>query len=138
MHSEQDDYNELSSYTLAHGDSSFIHQHIVDAFAAQTANENVKPIKLAFALIGLYLHVERQFNGRQVQLVHMKLGREKHPWPVFTLPKDRGNVTVTNVLATPAGPKRDEIIHQWCVCVWEANSENREAIKELLSKHKII
>jgi hypothetical protein len=30
-----DAYNELCCYTLAHGDASFIHQHVVDAFAAR-------------------------------------------------------------------------------------------------------
>ena len=138
MNSEQDIYNELCYYTLAHGDAAFIHQHVVDAFAAQTANEHDKPIKLTFALVGLYLHVEKQFNGRQVQLAHMKLGREKQAWPVFSLPGDRGAVAVTNVLDAPAGPGRDEMIHQWCISVWEAFSGNREAVASLLRKNKII
>jgi len=36
----------------------------------QAAKENDKPIKLAFALASLYLHVENEFTGRQVQLAH--------------------------------------------------------------------
>ena len=36
----QEQYNELSYYTLLHGDPSFIHQHIVDAYIAQTADAN--------------------------------------------------------------------------------------------------
>jgi hypothetical protein len=57
MKNDQDIYTELCYYTQAHGEAPFIHQHVVDAFAAQTAKENDKPIKLAFALVGLYLHV---------------------------------------------------------------------------------
>lgn len=38
MASEQETYNELCYYTLSHGDSSFIHQHVVDAFAAQSCD----------------------------------------------------------------------------------------------------
>jgi hypothetical protein len=38
MQSEQDLYNELAFYTLALGDPAFIHQNIVDAFAAQHAD----------------------------------------------------------------------------------------------------
>jgi putative acetyltransferase len=53
--SEQEQYHELACYTLAHPDPGFIHQNIVDAFAAQTATEADKPIKIAFALVGLYL-----------------------------------------------------------------------------------
>jgi hypothetical protein len=138
MNIEQYNYNELCYYTLAQDNSSFIHQHVVDAFAAQTADENDKPIRLTFALVGLYLNVEKKFNGKQVQLAHMKLGQVKKHWPIFSLPKDRGAVTVTNVIATPAGHERDEMIHRWCVSVWGAYCENRQAVSSLLSKHKII
>jgi hypothetical protein len=87
MNTEQDIYTELCFYTLAHGDPAFIHQHVVDAFAAQTSEQNDKPIKLTFALVGLYLHVERQFTGRQVQLAHMKLGHENSRGRFFRCPK---------------------------------------------------
>lgn len=53
MPTDHDLYNELSCYTIAHGDAAFIHQHIVDAFIAQTADESTKPISLTFALVGL-------------------------------------------------------------------------------------
>jgi hypothetical protein len=46
LKNQQEMYNELSYYTLSHSDPSFIHRNIVDAFAAQTAGENTKPIKL--------------------------------------------------------------------------------------------
>jgi len=65
MTSEDASY-ELCYSTLAHRDPSFIHQHVVDAFAAQNADEQTKLIKLTFALVGLYLHVETQFSGKQV------------------------------------------------------------------------
>jgi hypothetical protein len=68
MDTNHEAYNELCYYTLPHGDPAFIHQHVVDAFAAQTCSENDKPIKLTFALAGLFLYVEKQFTGRQVQL----------------------------------------------------------------------
>jgi len=74
MKSEEDAYNELCAYTLAHrGSPEFIHQYVVDAFAAQHADERTKPIGLTFALLGLYLAVERHFTGRQVQRAHMQL-----------------------------------------------------------------
>jgi Family of unknown function (DUF5946) len=73
-------YHELSCYTLTHPDPSFIHQHIVDAYTAQNANEITKPIAVVFALIGLYLHVEKNFTGRQVQRFHMKLAKIRRPW----------------------------------------------------------
>jgi hypothetical protein len=53
-----DAYHELCGYTLTHGDAAFIHQHVVDAFAAQHADAHSKPIGITFALAGLYLHLE--------------------------------------------------------------------------------
>jgi len=138
MNTWQDLFNELSYYTLAHPDPAFIHQHIVGAFAAQAADEHTKPVKITFALAGLYLDVEKGFTGRQVQLAHMQLARKKEPWPVFSLPLERGTITVVDVLAAPAGPVRDDMIHQWCLSVWEAFSENRPAVVSLLNRHKII
>jgi hypothetical protein len=131
-------FEELSFYTIQHGAPSFIHQHIVDAFAAQTADEHTKQIKLTFALVGLYLHVEKRFTGRQVQLAHMKLACEKEPWPALALPEERGAITAADVLAAPAGAERDKMIHQWCASVWEAYSGNRPIIADLLRRHKII
>jgi len=61
--SEQERYDELACYTLAHPDPGFIHQNIVDAFGAQTATEADKPIKIAFALVGLYLSVVQDEQG---------------------------------------------------------------------------
>jgi hypothetical protein len=42
--SEQQAYDELQCYTLGHSDPGFIHQHVVDAWAAQHADERTKPI----------------------------------------------------------------------------------------------
>lgn len=74
---ELDAYHELCGYTLTHGDPAFIHQHVVDAYAAQSATAETKPITLMFALIGLCLHVERQLNGRQVQRALTSISRAK-------------------------------------------------------------
>ncbi len=98
MRSPHEAYNELCAYTLAHGDPAFIHQHVVDAFAAQQADENTKPITLTFALIGLYLHVQKGRSGRRVQLVHMQLAQRKRRWPVWSFPRERGTLTVGDVI----------------------------------------
>src|SRR5215216_3057917 len=131
MPSELDAYHELSAYTLGHGSPSFIHQHVVDAWAAQHAGEGVKPIGLAFALAGLYLHLERRFTGRQVQRAHMQMGRRKRQWPGFVMPAQRGTVTAADVIDAPAGPERDQAIDRWCGSVWEAFSANRPAVETL-------
>lgn len=135
---ERQAYEELCCYTLAYGDAAFIHQHVVDAFAAQHADENSKPIGLTFALVGLYLHVERQFTGRQVQRAHMTLARRKRSWPRFPLPADRGAITAVEVMAAPAGPARDRAIDEWCEAVWEAFRESRPEVVALLTQEGVI
>jgi hypothetical protein len=132
-----DAYNQLCYYTLADRDPSFLHQLVVDAFAAQTADEQTKPMKLTFALVGLYLHVEKQFSGRLVQRVHMGLAQRKRSWPTFALPSERGSLTAADVLAAPAGPERDQAIHAWCASVWEAFRECRHVVAELVRECQI-
>lgn len=132
QNSDQDLYNELSLYTLQHRDLSFIHQYIVDAFMAQNANEKTKPIAIAFALIGLYLHLEKGYSGREVQLAHMQMGKSKKEWPKFSFPKYRGEITISDVLKAKPGTKRDQMINKWSESVWKSWSNNRHKIIELV------
>jgi hypothetical protein len=125
-------YEELCCYTLTHGDPAFIHQHVVDAFAAQCGGDSAKPIQLAFALIGLYLHVEKGFSGRAVQRVHGMLARHKRAWPAFDLPQDRGSTTARDVLGAPPGIERDQAIHKWCASVWAACRQCHAQVAALL------
>jgi hypothetical protein len=135
--SSDQSYHQLDCYTLTHGDAEFVHQHVVNAYAAQMADANTKPLKLAFALIGLYLHVELGFTGRQVQRVHVDLARHKRRWPAFPLPVDRGAMTVDDVLAVPEGPPRDKAIDEWCVAVWRTYGECHAGVAALLREYGI-
>jgi len=135
--SEQDAYQELQCYTLAHGDPAFLHQHVLDAWVAQHAGAATKPIGLTFALAGLYLHVDCGFSGRQVQRAHMTLGQRKRAWPTFVLPVERGAVRVRQVLAAPPGAARDRAIKAWCGSVWGAFHDSRTTIAALLQEYDI-
>src|SRR3954447_25136885 len=108
-------YDEVYVYTM--GRPGFILQHVVDSFAVQTATADTKPIGVVFGLVGLYLHVEKQFSGSQVQKAHMELGRKKREWPKVYLPDGRGKMTAADVLAADAGPERDRAIDDWCKSV---------------------
>ncbi len=129
----RDAYDALCAYTLTLGDPAFIHQHVIDAFAAQNATDTSRPIHVAFALVGLYLHVERGFTGRQVQQVHQQLARHRGNWPSFTLPRTRGQLTAIDVMKAPEGPKRDRAIHEWCTAVWDAFAGNLTVVISLLN-----
>ena len=128
-------YDEVYVYTM--GRPGFILQHVVDAYGAQTATSDSKPMGIVFALVGLYLHVEKHFSGRQVQKVHAQLARRKRAWPVMHLPTDRGDMTVADVLAASAGTERDRSIDAWCVSVWNAFYASRPYILRLLQEHQI-
>jgi uncharacterized protein DUF5946 len=138
MMSEQDAYNMLCAYTLNRRDAKFIHQHVVDAFLAQHADERTKPMGLTFALLGLYLFVERGFTGKQVQRVHVELARQKRAWLMFTIPADRGAISAVEVMHAAEGPERDRAIHAWCASVWAAFAAKRETLVELLRPYGIL
>lgn len=136
MDKREEHYNELSFYTLSHQSLSFIHQHIVDAQAAQTADESTKAITITFALAGLYLYVEKGFTGKQVQQFHMKMAKDKRLWPKFILPQKRGSINVADVLAATPGSERDKMIRKWCEVVWDAYKESRTIIVDLVTQFK--
>ena len=128
-------YDQLYAYTM--GRPGFILQHVVDAHGAQTATAESKPMGIVFALVGLYLHVEKHFSGRQVQNVHTQLATRKRAWPVVDLPSARGDLTVADVLAAPAGRERDLAIDAWCVSVWNAFHASRPHILSLLQEYQV-
>ena len=132
---EQNAYDEITAWTLNRRDAGFIHQHVVDAWAAQNASENSKPIQIAFALIGLYLHLGEGFSGREVQLVHMRLaqpqrgGSGRKDWPHFAIPKERAPITVIDVIAAFEETRAAEI-ERWCRSVWQMWIESHRSVKE--------
>ena len=130
---EQEAYTELQCYTLAHRGSEFIHQHVVDAWTAQHADARTKPIAVIFALVGLHLHVEKGFSGRRVQRAHMALARRKRTWAPLPLPRERGSLTASWVMAAPAGTERDRAIDAWCADVWGAFRDSHGTVAALLS-----
>ncbi len=132
-------YHEVCAYTLTLGDPEFRHQHVVDAWAAQHARVDSKPIAVCFALVGLYLHQEQGYTGREVQLVHMQLARQREAWPFGSLPTGRGTVTAHDVLAASAGTARNAMISRWVESVWTAYTDHsRAVIIDLLQRRGII
>jgi hypothetical protein len=136
VNKKEQQYHELSFYTLSLQDPAFIHQFIVDAYTAQTADEKAKPISIVFALAGLYLCIEKKFNGKQVQQFHIKMAEDKKQWPKITLPEKRGDIDVSDVLAVSPGPERDKMIKKWCESVWNAFKNNRPAIIDLVAQYE--
>jgi hypothetical protein len=131
---DQELWDQVAFYTLEHArtDLSFIHQYVVDAYAAQHPAETTKNIRTAFALIGLYLHVEKGYTGKQVQLAHMQMAKTRNQWPSFIPPTKLGDITVADVLNTRLGTERDAMIEKWCASVWEAWHPRHQEVKDLV------
>jgi len=126
-------YGELCAYTTTRGDIEFIHQLAVDAYGAQHAGENVRPITVAFALIGLYVACERGYSGRQVQRMHMLLAQRSKTWPRFVPPPHAGTVTVLNVVRARPGEERDAMLRRWGQSVWDAWGQEHERVTSLMA-----
>jgi hypothetical protein len=131
-------HDELHAYSLERHDAAFIHQHVVDAWAAQHAQDGDKPIRLAFALLGLCLHVEHGYTGKAVQNAHMVMGKTKQVWPRFSLPENRGSMTAADVLAAPPGEARDAAIHRWCDVVWAAFHEVHAEVRRFVDEQRVL
>ena len=134
---ELEAYDALCAYTLTHGNIAFTHQHVVDAGAAWRATPASKPIGIAFALVGLYLRVEKGFTGRQVQRIHMQLAQRKQQWPTFPLPATRGMFGPLDVMGKPEGVERDQAIDAWCASLWQAYAGSRNAVIQMLRENGI-
>jgi hypothetical protein len=126
--------NDLSYYTLAHGNPAFVHQHVVDAYGAQHVPQSTSTIGAAFALAGLYVAVERTFTGRQVQKMHVLMAKASKQWPRFEPPNDLGPLTVGDVLAVEPGPHRDQAIMRWCASVWAAWSSEHDRVRAMVDR----
>jgi ABC-type phosphate/phosphonate transport system permease subunit len=129
-------YNELLFYTLSHTGENFIHQHAVDAYTAQAADDNTKPIAIFFALAGLYLFIEKGYTGKQVQQAHLQMAKKSKDFISIILPASRGTITVKDVVDSPAGVGRDEMIQQWCMAVWATFANQHDKI--ILATEKLL
>ena len=65
----------------------------------------------------------------------MKLAARKRTSPSFSLPGERGSITVNQVMAAPAGCERDKAIDEWCASVWSAFQVERQSVVQVLLQH---
>lgn len=129
----RDLYHELSFYSLTHPNKDFfIHQYVVDTYTAQHASKEFKPIKNAFALIGLCLLVNYNYNGRQIQQAHMELAKTKRSWPMFLRPEAKAEITISDILLTKTYSSRDELIKKWATSVWQMYKADHQAVMQLV------
>jgi hypothetical protein len=123
-------YSDLLCYTVAKQDPAFIHQHAVDAYAAQHAGGTTRNIAVAFGLIGMYLALERGYTGKQVQQAHVQIAKIRKDWPRLEPPVHPAPITVRDVLEAPDGPEKDARIRQWMAAVWASWADRQPWVRE--------
>lgn len=124
------EYSDLMCYTVAKQDPGFIHQHAVDAYAAQHAGGPTRNITVAFGLIGLYLALEKGYTGRQVQLAHMRIAKMRKDWPRLEPPGKPAFLTVMDVLQECTDDEKDAMIRKWMAAVWESWGDRHEWVRK--------
>lgn len=107
----------------------FYQQHYEDAYNAEFAGSDTKPITLAFALVGLCLAVECGLDGRGVQQAHAVLARRKDALPIL----DPGHADVTFGLRDVAAEPTADSIHAWCTSVWAAFADQHDVVRNFVT-----
>ena len=122
-------YSDLQCYSVAKQDPGFIHQHVVDTYAAQHAGGTTRNITVAFGLIGLYLALEKGYSGKQVQLAHMKIAKIRKDWPRLEPPAEPADLTVMDVLQAVTDAEKDEMIRRWMAAVWKSWADRHDWVR---------
>lgn len=131
-------YGELTAYTIMKQDITFIHQLVVDAYAAQHVGKTTKNITTVYSLVGLYLVNEHRFSGRQVQQAHMKLSKYRIKWPYFEPPKHTCDIHVFRIMNTDEGDQRDEMIKKWSEGVWMSWEHKHEWVRNICREYELL
>jgi hypothetical protein len=133
-------FSDLSCYSVSKEDAEFLHQHAVDAYAAQHAGGKTRNITVCFGLIGLYLALEKGYTGKQVQRAHMQIAKVRKDWPRLEPPSRPASINVMDILQAPDGGERDAMIREWMAAVWESWAGRRQLVREnavgLLERHQ--
>jgi hypothetical protein len=124
-------YSDLQCCTVGKQDPWFIHQHVVDTYAAQHSGGPTRAITVAFGLIGLYLALEKGFTGKQVQLAHMRIARTRKVWPHLDPPSQPAVLTVMDVLQAGTDEEKDALIREWMAAVWESWADRQRWVRAI-------
>jgi Family of unknown function (DUF5946) len=130
-------FHTLAGMHFDEADPGFIHQIAVDCYGAQHVGGMAKPVTAAFSLIGLCLHLEHGFSGRQVQAAHMALARTRNPWRLLAAPTTHYAVTVDSVLACEAAAARAQQIEAWAHSTWDAWRDEQMWVRRMIHNNRL-
>ncbi len=114
------------------------HQLMVDTYGAQHGGANARSIRIAYSLVGLFLALERGWDGLEVRRAHQRMGKPDPSWPSFDRPREVGTVTVLD--AAEAGVRADSVVGhadavgRWARSAWQAWSAQHRAAGALAER----
>ena len=59
------------------------------------------------------------------------MSKKSKVFPPITLPTNRGEISITDVIKITTPAERDIQIHRWCESIWNAFSSEQELIKAI-------
>jgi hypothetical protein len=130
-------FHTLAGIHFDEADASFKHQIAIDCYGAQHIGGPSKPVTAVYALVGLCLHVERGFSGRQIQAAHMLLARTRSNWPTLSAPATHYRVTVDMVVAAGCASSRAQQLEAWAVCTWEAWRNEQQWVRNIIRDRRL-
>jgi len=130
-------FHTLSGIHFDEADPAFIHQVAVDCYGAQHAGGPARPITAVFSLVGLCLHLEHGFTGKQVQAAHAAMARGQKNWPVLLAPSVRYPVTVDSVVQCETASARTVQLKVWAQATWDAWRSEQMWVRSIIRLHRL-
>jgi len=125
-------YAEVSGFEFQHPVMLRYHQLSVDAYGAQHAGRPTTPIRLGYALAGLWLALEHGFSGDEVRVIHHSMGHAEEWWPAFEPPAGRARITVHDVaeqgVRIGSSTGHATATRAWAEDVWGTWTEQRPQV----------
>jgi hypothetical protein len=128
----------VSMFETEHPPLAVLHQLTTDTYGAQHPGPPTPVIRVAYALVGLYLALRCGIDGITVRGAHQRMGKPQPWWPVFEPPADPGPVTVLDVLR--AGAQAGSVdghtaqVRLWAASVWQSWSARHGDVKALTER----
>jgi hypothetical protein len=130
-------FHTLSGIHFDEADPAFIHQVAVDCYGAQHAGGQAKPIAAVFSLVGLCLHLEHGFTGKQVQSAHTALARAGKNWPLLPVPAAPYPVKVDSVVGCTTPSERTVQLKIWAQATWDAWRSEQMWVRSIIRLHRL-
>jgi hypothetical protein len=130
---------EVAAFAALHAEvTGPVAQLAVDSYGAQHAGAPTSVIRVAYALAGLHLALDRGLDGPAVRSIHQRMGCPQPWWPAFEPPQAPAGTTVRDVLEAGAGSGSPqghvEAVRRWAGSVWRSWEPRQADVADLVDR----